>query len=692
MWIFLAYAGVGEMGLKAPTAEKAEPVSPRRIGVKAPRILSGGPDGFGYDYLSTQDGDPVTFSYIDIHTTGTNVGASDDWCSGSNAGTLYYLGFSFPFYDKTTDSISICSNGTVVFSNKYDYLGFFNSSLPDNGDGEHGFVAVMWDDLDPSRSGAGVYFQSFTSCPDGYSGSCAVVQWYNVPRYSGSVFMDFEVIIYDNGNIKLQYNSTIDYVDATIGIQDSTAAAGSNPTWYLQYVYNGSPSGHIPTNGTAILFRYPTGADYDVRVLTVSPSGPVPTSPLSVQATVRNTGSVPTTSTDVHLYIFDTVSNALVFSDVQSLGSIPALSNVTVTFSPFTPSPRSFYKAVVIANEPSDPDRSNDTATSVFRTYYLFGDVLGSWTFPTLGDGMGYSFAGITYAPDSGRFFVVSMNPMGRVFSFDPSNPAVTFTLTSWIPHSFFGTDDIPWGIAYVGGNFWISHVGYSSSLGSFIGNKMGIYNGAGVLIDSFDIWTNVESGYWMAGLDHDPMENVVYGVYVGGSNLIYKINPSMYNVVGTFPNHTGVSLRGIFSLPYVDEIYYGGWNQGYIYKLSKSSASVLDSSFVGDMADADVWPCSTPDPNIPLTAFVTLNDANNTIMQIALGYYCDAVGISESDRIVRDYNLKVSGRTITLSGKAEVYDITGRKVAEFKDKYTLPRTGIYFVKVGNRTAKVIIK
>jgi hypothetical protein len=280
------------------------------------------------------------------------------------------------------------------------------------------------------------------------------------------------------------------------------------------------------------------------------------------------------------------------------------------------------------------------------------------------------------------------MNPMGRVFSFNPSNPAGTFTLTPWIPHSFFGADDIPWGIAYVGGKFWISHVGYNASVG-FIGNKMGIYNGAGVLIDSFDIWTNVESGYWMAGLDHDPVENVVYGVYVAGSNLIYKINPNTYTVVGTFPNHTGVSLRGIFSLPYVNEIYYGGWNQDKIYK---SPVSVLDSAFIENMADADFWPCPSPDPNTPVTAFITLNDASNTLIQMALGYYCDQLMISEGERLVKEYNLKVSGRTITLSGGAEVYDITGRKVAEFKDKYTLPKAGIYFVKVGERTAKVIIR
>ncbi|NPB03203.1 MAG: hypothetical protein GXO39_02165, partial [Thermotogae bacterium] len=65
------------------------------VDVKDPRaadveLLIGGPDGYGYIYLSTQDGDTgLTFNYIDITSTGIAVGATDDWCSGYNASTLY---------------------------------------------------------------------------------------------------------------------------------------------------------------------------------------------------------------------------------------------------------------------------------------------------------------------------------------------------------------------------------------------------------------------------------------------------------------------------------------------------------------------------------------------------------------------------------------------------------------------------
>jgi len=145
---------IGVIILAALDPFKGVEVSHRDVKPVDVELLGGGPDGFGYVYLSTQDGDPVPFNYIDISTTGTATGAGDDWCSGSSASTVYYLGFSFPFYDQNIDSVSICSNGTVVLENKTNYLGLSNAALPSNGGytGDFGFVAVMWDDLNPTSS------------------------------------------------------------------------------------------------------------------------------------------------------------------------------------------------------------------------------------------------------------------------------------------------------------------------------------------------------------------------------------------------------------------------------------------------------------------------------------------------------------------------------------------------------------
>ncbi|NPA79730.1 MAG: hypothetical protein GXO29_01585 [Thermotogae bacterium] len=225
------------------------------------RLLLGGPDGYGYTYLSTQDGDSVPFNFIDISTTGTAMGAGDDWCSGSSVNTLYYLGFSFNFYGETYDSVSICSNGAIVFDTPYVYFGLSNAALPTTlYSGPRAFVAAMWDDLNPSDAAADdIYFQSFTSCPDGYPGACAVIQYHNVPRYGGSVLMNFEIVLYDSGHVKLMYNSALEYNDATIGIQGKGADTVNN--YFLEYVYAGNPSTHIPDSGTAILFLYPVSTE-----------------------------------------------------------------------------------------------------------------------------------------------------------------------------------------------------------------------------------------------------------------------------------------------------------------------------------------------------------------------------------------------------------------------------------------------
>ncbi len=352
----------------------------------APIIFSGGPDGYGYMYYSTQDGDSaVSFNWIDISTTGTAVGAGDDWCSGSNANTFYHLGFSFPFYNQAGDSISICSNGAIIFEMDplFSITLYNNWPLPY----EHfggigvGFVAAMWDDLDPSSSVADdIYFQSFSSCPDEYSGACTVVQYHNIPMYGQTALMDFEVIIYDNGNIKLQYNSPIDYYDATIGIQDSTAHS-TNPTWYIQYLYDSIPSEHIPDSGTAILFKYPGTIDHDIAVTgiifppldlyTFYPSGQGPIWPRTgdVSVIVHNSGPNDENSFDLTLDI-----NGNIYTRTGLF--LPSGGVDTIVFT--SVSLMEIDSAVAYHSLSTDENTANDTLRAVmdYSTYYSVGDTV----------------------------------------------------------------------------------------------------------------------------------------------------------------------------------------------------------------------------------------------------------------------------------------------------------------------------
>ncbi len=201
---------------------------------------SGGPDGFGYTFVDSDYQGGPAFQWIDITSTGTQIPlGDDDWDSVG-------LSFQFPFYDANYQTIDIQSNGTITFH--HDYFGLSNRPLPTNAySGPWDVIAFYWSDQNPSStSGHGaVYFQDF--------GDSAVVEFYEVPEYGGSTYNTYEVVLYSNGNIRMNYLTITDYSDETIGIQDATAYP--NGDWYLQYTYNGDPI--VPHDSLSVLFAYP---------------------------------------------------------------------------------------------------------------------------------------------------------------------------------------------------------------------------------------------------------------------------------------------------------------------------------------------------------------------------------------------------------------------------------------------------
>ncbi len=203
-------------------------------------LLCSTSDDFGYVSLSSQDGDTIDFNWIEIENTGNRLDLSDyDTISVA-------LSFSFPFYDRVYDTIIIQSNGAISF-NRF-YLGTQNEDLPTNAyGGPYDLVCLFWEEL-IINSSKGVFYQDFDSC--------VVIEFDSVFVYAGTQSNKFEVILYDNGDIKLQYLYINDYFKATIGIQDSTAYYNLNG-WFEEYVYNGLPSDHIPSNETVVLYKYP---------------------------------------------------------------------------------------------------------------------------------------------------------------------------------------------------------------------------------------------------------------------------------------------------------------------------------------------------------------------------------------------------------------------------------------------------
>jgi hypothetical protein len=216
----------------------------------------GGPDAFNYYFLDNVAPDTATFSWIELRG---DPGAT--WLTGSaftNPDDGYSIqklpiGFSFPFYGTPYDSVRVCCNGLLNFSTTAASLS--NACLPSTSVNAP-MIAMLWDDLHLLRGGRSdtvvIGYRSF--------GDHMVIEYDQVGYYTDScpnIPLSFEAILFNNGNIKLQYNnySALDACDSslTIGIQNSGALGSAALTYVCDLV------GIQPATGRAIWFFHPNG-------------------------------------------------------------------------------------------------------------------------------------------------------------------------------------------------------------------------------------------------------------------------------------------------------------------------------------------------------------------------------------------------------------------------------------------------
>ena len=309
-------------------------------------VPKSGTDAYGYVYESTQDQDTVSFNWIDITQTGTNLSLGDE---GSASITLP---FTFKLYDDTTSTLYVQSNGGITFRNIT--LSYHNHALPDtNGT----LIAVYWSDQDPSSHG-GVYYQNFQD-------TMCVVEWYEVPEYNSSSYNTYEAIIYNDGRIKLQYLNIAKYSDETIGIQSKDAFSQGNG-YYIQYVYNSNPSNHVPTDSTAILFEPPIPQDHDVGVLAIDvPEASYIHDTVPITIYVKNYGLNQETfdlrvKIDTNAY---TVLDTTISSITLDTAGVQQIGMTYITDTPAT------YNITAFTILPQDTNYINDTCYTSFNTF-----------------------------------------------------------------------------------------------------------------------------------------------------------------------------------------------------------------------------------------------------------------------------------------------------------------------------------
>lgn len=135
------------------------------------------------------------------------------------------IGFSFFFNGSQYTTVNIDSNGILYFGN-YNLTEYFNRTLPRNNRPQS--IYPYWDDLNMDAGGS-ITYGTLGTAPN----RRFVVSWNNVPHYPSSGAYTFQVVLYENGNIRFRYDATssTNGTSATIGVQENT----NN---YDQYSYN----------------------------------------------------------------------------------------------------------------------------------------------------------------------------------------------------------------------------------------------------------------------------------------------------------------------------------------------------------------------------------------------------------------------------------------------------------------------
>lgn len=141
---------------------------------------------------------------------------------------LVNIGFPFTFKDVAYNQVRILTNGILHFGlDQRFHRDYRNDSLP-TGEANR-FIAPYWDDLVDDAQSSVTY---------GLKGDAPsrsfIVTWNNVRAYSNNLRYDFQVVLYENGDIRFRYaNNTANGISATIGIEVDNGD-------FIQYSYNSS--------------------------------------------------------------------------------------------------------------------------------------------------------------------------------------------------------------------------------------------------------------------------------------------------------------------------------------------------------------------------------------------------------------------------------------------------------------------
>ncbi len=189
----------------------------------------GGPDAYGYFWSDSNLDNGIDYEWEDISSEAIQVNFSSN-----DASTEFIsMDIEFPFYGESYSEFFINANGWIGFGD--DNSEWYNGNIPST---EYPRPAIFgfWDDLNPinencnSTCAGNVYY---------HSNSERLVVWFDsVAHWVSDGFentlYDFQIIIYENGDININIRTIEGNYSSTVGMQDASGTIASQVD-----VYNG---------------------------------------------------------------------------------------------------------------------------------------------------------------------------------------------------------------------------------------------------------------------------------------------------------------------------------------------------------------------------------------------------------------------------------------------------------------------
>lgn len=425
------------------------------LGSAGQAFASGGPDAYGYTWITSADPGGPTFSWVDITSrpgVQTVTGLADD----NSAASMVPIGFNFHFYWTDETQLRVGSNGWLSFNSSASNIASCFPTIPTAGGAADKYLAALMSDLNFTGVGNVGQVKYWTNNVDSFIISYINVPYWSVsaPGWTGS--NSFQVILCGaDSSITYQYGSLSAFTngascnDMEVGIENSTGTIG------LQVF-----SDVIPPSNYVVRFDYPA-----VPLISIQDALPQWNAnsgnqseflflnvPATLTSDIRNSGNAAiTTNIGLQANVLNLVPS-VVYTGAGNIPTMAAGDDSVFTFSTtWTPSATGQYSYQVTTSCSQDVNNGNNINTTEFDVVnpclatmplsYVSGNTPGSsinWNGGANDDGVAVYFAPpVTQYTLSAVQFYISSNVgngyIATIYDDDGPNGApgtVLFTTT----------------------------------------------------------------------------------------------------------------------------------------------------------------------------------------------------------------------------------------------------------------------